>query len=83
MSGEVQIAIYTEIHEAEIARGLLTVNGVASRIVRDDAGAMYPQLHQGLGVRLVVPSEFAVQARRILEEAQADARPVTRATPRS
>jgi hypothetical protein len=73
MSGEVQIAIYNEIHEADIAKGLLTVNEVPARLVHDDAGAMFPQFHQGLGVRLVVPEEFAVQARRILEEAQDDA----------
>jgi len=73
MSGEVQVAIYTEIHEADIAKGLLTTSGIACRIVRDDAGAMYPQLRQGLGVRLMVPEEFAGQARSILDEAQADA----------
>ena len=71
MSDEVQIAIYTEIHEADIAKGLLTANEVPCRIARDDAGSMYPQLIQGLGVRLMVPEEFAGQARSILEEAQA------------
>ena len=74
MSAEVQIAIFTEIHEADIAKGLLAANEVPCMLVRDDAGTMYPQLRQGLGVRLVVPGEFAERARTILEEAQAEAR---------
>lgn len=74
MSKEVQIAIYTEIHEADIAKGLLTANEVPCMLARDDAGTMYPQLRQGLGVRLLVPEEFAERARAILEEAQAEVR---------
>jgi hypothetical protein len=74
MSKEVQIAIYTEIHEADIAKGLLTTNEIPCMLVRDDAGTMYPQLRQGLGVRLLVPEEFAERARDILEEAQAEVR---------
>lgn len=72
MIGEVQIAIYMDVHEADIAKGLLTANDVPCMLVRDDAGTMYPQLHQGLGVRLVVPEAFAEGARRLLDEAQAD-----------
>ena len=72
MIGEVQVALFSEIHEADIAKGLLTANDVPCMLIRDDAGTMYPQLHQGLGVRLVVPEEFAQRARSILEQAQAD-----------
>ena len=72
MIGEVQIAIYMDVHEANIAKGLLEANDVPCMLVRDDAGTMYPQLNQGLGIRLVVPEEVAERARRILDEAQAD-----------
>ena len=74
MSGEVQIAIYTDISEAEIAKGLLTANGVPCMLAHDDAGSTYPQLHQSLGIRLVVPENFADEAKALLDEAQADAR---------
>jgi hypothetical protein len=73
MSEEVQIAIYTDITEAEVAKGLLTANGVPCMLAHDDGGSTYPQLHQSLGIRLVVPEDFAQQAYRLLEAAQAEA----------
>lgn len=81
MSGEVQIAVYTDLTEAEIAKGLLTSNGVPCILTEDDAGGMYPQLHQGLGVRLVVPEEFAEQAKEMLDSAVQDAKDAEKEDP--
>jgi len=73
MSEEVQVAIFGDINEAELAKALLTSNGIPCILTDDDAGGMYPQLQQTLGVRLMVPESFADQARELLDAAQADA----------
>ena len=73
MSEEVQIAVFSDINEAEIAKALLMSNGVPCILTDDDAGGMYPQLRQTLGVHLMVPEEFAEQARELLDDARAAA----------
>ena len=73
MNEEVQIAIFTDMVEAEIAKGLLMANGVPCMLAHDDAGSAYPQLNQTLGIRLVVPVDFAEQGQRLLDEAKSDA----------
>jgi len=66
MSAEVEIARYTEVPQAEIAKGLLIANGIPCRLLNDDVGGMYPQMHLGEGMRLIVPEPFAEAARQLL-----------------
>lgn len=73
MSDEIQIAIFGDVTEAEIAKSLLTSNGVPCILAHDNAGAMHPQLDLANGIRLMVPASFAEQGRELLEEARAEA----------
>jgi len=73
VKNEVEIARYSEVPEAEVARGLLQSHGIDVFLQRDDAGGMEPPLHLGEGLRLLVPAEQAQRARQILAEAQKDA----------
>jgi hypothetical protein len=73
MKNEVEIARYSEVSEAEVARGLLQSHEIPVLLQRDDAGGMEPPLHLGEGLRLVVPAEHAQRARQILADAQREA----------
>ena len=66
MSAEVEIARYTEVPQAEIAKGLLIANGIPCRLLNDDVGGMYPQMHLGEGMKLMVPEDFVESARELL-----------------
>jgi hypothetical protein len=66
MKPEVMVARYTEISEAEIAKSLLIANGIPCWLSNDDGGGMYPQLHLGEGMRLMVPEQFSGAAKELL-----------------
>ncbi len=66
MDKEVEVARFTEVSEAEVAKGLLTANGIPCMLAYDDVGGMEPQMNLGEGIRLVVPGNFAEDARRLL-----------------
>lgn len=66
MKSEVEVARYTEVPEAEIAKGLLIANGIPCQLIIDDVGGMYPQMHLGEGMRLIVPEQFAEAAQKLL-----------------
>jgi hypothetical protein len=66
MNSEIEVARYTEVPEAEIAKGLLIANGIPCRLIIDDVGGMYPQMHLGEGMKLMVPPEFAEAAQKLL-----------------
>ena len=50
MKNEVEIARYSEVPEAEVARGLLESHEIPCLLQRDDAGGMEPPLHLGEGM---------------------------------
>jgi hypothetical protein len=54
--------------EAEMAAGLLEVEGIYAFISADDAGGTYPFLQQQRGVRLIVSPEDEARAREILAD---------------
>jgi hypothetical protein len=65
----VVIGIYQSELEAEAARGRLEVEGIRAAVFTDDAGGMFPSMQRFTGVRLVVPSGEAEQAREVLDSA--------------
>lgn len=53
--------------EAEMAAGVLAVEGIEAFVAADDAGGAYPPLQALEGVRLLVYPEEAERARQILQ----------------
>lgn len=64
----VTIGTYSTEVEAQIAQATLEANGIASIILRDDAGGMLPSLHILANVKLAVQEEDAELAKEILAE---------------
>lgn len=62
----VTVGSYSTEVEAQIAQATLEANGIASIILRDDAGGMLPSLHILANVKLAVDSEDEELAREIL-----------------
>jgi hypothetical protein len=56
--------------EAELAQGALEAGGIESMISADDAGGLRPHLSVTRGVRLLVRTEDAERAGKILGESQ-------------
>lgn len=64
----VHIAEFKNELEAEIACGHVKSAGIDAIILKDDAGGMFPSLQGTEGVRLLVPRDQQVNAKRILAE---------------
>ncbi len=64
----VTVATFSTEVEAQIAQATLEANGIASIIVRDDAGGMLPSLHILVNVKLAVQEADEELAREILAE---------------
>jgi hypothetical protein len=65
---KVVVAEFENELEAEIAKGHLEASGIEVRLVKDDAGGMFPSLQQTEGVRLLVDEEKEGKAKEILAE---------------
>ncbi len=63
----VEIKIFSNEIDAEIAKGLLAENGIPSQILKDDCGGMRPHLQLTLGVHLSVSAEDVEAAKRLLK----------------
>lgn len=65
----ITVESYPSRLEAEIAKGLLEVNGIKSLIVADDAGGMRPfPISYTVGVELKVLEEEFEEAKKILNK---------------
>jgi hypothetical protein len=65
--GNYVIRTFPNIMEAELAQAALRAHGIASALLRDDAGGMMPWLHVLHPVRLVVREEDVTAAVRVLD----------------
>ena len=65
----VKIITYSSRHEAELAKGFLSVNGINAVVFGDDYGGIQPALSFSTGVQLLVKEEDAEKARRKLHDA--------------
>jgi hypothetical protein len=65
--GSYVIRTFPSIVEAELAQAALRAHGIASALLRDDAGGMMPWLHVLHPVRLVVREEDVTAAVRVLD----------------
>ncbi len=54
LDGYVEVEIFLNDLDGEIARGLLAENGIEALISKDDCGGMMPNLQVSTGVRLYV-----------------------------
>jgi hypothetical protein len=63
---------YASRHEAELGKGILSVNGIDGFIFADDYGGINPGLSFSTGVRLVVKKRDAEKALDILHAANDD-----------
>jgi hypothetical protein len=69
----VKVASFFYRHEAELARSVLSANGIEAVIISDDTGGQGPGLQYVRGAHLLVHPGDAALARQILAgEAQAD-----------
>ena len=69
MADLVCIKTYPSRIDANIAQGLLEVNGIKSMVSADDAGGMHPGILWGTGgARLIVRQEDKEAALRLLED---------------
>ena len=64
----VNIETYYNRHEAELAKGFLSVNGVNAVVFGDDSGGISPGLSFSIGVRLLVKEEDVKKAKEILHD---------------
>jgi hypothetical protein len=70
----VPVAVVGSRIEADLIVGLLRSHGLRAAAVTDDAGGQEPQW-QLEGVRVLVPSSEAADARRLLADADEEAPP--------
>lgn len=83
MADTVRLGGFASRTQAVLAQGFLADQGIASSVVTDDAGGAAPFVALGShGVALLVPTEHADRARRLLEELGGDDTPAA-PTPRS
>jgi hypothetical protein len=54
--------------DAEVAKGHLEAAGIEAKIIKDDAGGMFPSLQQTGGVQVLVAEAQSGRAREILRE---------------
>ncbi len=69
---QVKVATFFYRHEAELARSVLSANGIQSIIKADDTGGPVPGLEYVRGVHLYVHIGDAALARQILEVDEAE-----------
>ncbi|RJQ48050.1 MAG: hypothetical protein C4534_00235 [Gaiellales bacterium] len=68
MEDEIVIAgSYSSRGEADMLKGMLEAAGIRAEVLSDDAGGLYPQLQDILGVHLVVRREDLQRARELLD----------------
>jgi len=66
----VEVARPSSTIEAQLIVGMLEANGIGARASADDAGGLEPQWQLTGGVRVLVAPEDAVEARRLVTEAE-------------
>lgn len=64
--GHEVVAVYGGRPAAEIARGLLESHGIEAELLADDDGGLAPVAALTEGVRVIVPTDRAAQARALL-----------------
>jgi hypothetical protein len=64
----VNIETYYNRHEAELAKGFLSVNGINAVVFGDDCGGVRPGLSFSRGVQLLVKEEDVEKAKEILHD---------------
>ena len=65
----IKIITYSSWHEAELAKGFLSVNGINAVVFGDDYGGILPAFSFSTGVQLLVKEEDAEKAKGILHDA--------------
>ena len=77
MDAPVVVARVPSLVEAQLVVGMLESRGIAAATSSDDAGGFDPQLQLTQGVRVLVSTSDAADARLLIAEADAgpDARP--------
>ncbi len=65
----VKIKTCSSRHEAELAKGLLSVNGINAFIFADDFGGIQPALSFSTGVQLLIKEDDVEKAKEILLDA--------------
>ena len=65
----IKIITFSSRHEAELAKGLLSVHEIQAVIFGDDSGGVYPSLSFSSGIQLSVKEEDLEKAKEILVEA--------------
>jgi hypothetical protein len=65
----IKIITFSSRHEAELAKGHLSINDINAVIFGDDAGGTQPGLSFSTGVQLSVRQEDVEKAKRILHDA--------------
>jgi hypothetical protein len=64
----VHIETYSDRHEADLVKGLLSANGIDAFVQGDEFGGYEPVLSFLKGVRLLVKEEDLEDAKKLLEE---------------
>ena len=62
----IKIKSYPNRHEAELAKGFLSINGIDAVVSGDDYGGIQPGLSFSIGVQLLVKEEDVEKAKEIL-----------------
>jgi len=65
----IKIITFSSRHEAELAKSLLSVNGINAVVFGDDYGGIQPALSFSTGVQLMVKEEDVEEATGILHDA--------------
>lgn len=65
----IKIITFSSWHEAELAKGFLSVKGINAVVFGDDYGGIQPGLSFSTGVKLLVKEEDAEKAKGILHDA--------------
>lgn len=65
-TGHEVVAVYGGRPAAEIARGLLETHGIDANLLVDDSGGLAPVAELTEGVRVIVRTDRAVEARQLL-----------------
>lgn len=66
LDGYVEIDVFNNDIEAEIARGMLTENGIEALVAKDDCGGMMPNFQLTNGVRLYVLPKDTEKSKALL-----------------